>query len=639
MLNRRDNPPKAYPFAPNAEKAPIRGFLDLRVMVAGPPTMAESEIPAAYRSDSYWGHSSWLLRVSSGSSGVVYTFRFVKSSSDIVEVRDADLSVPRGSGVGRFSTMTPSGIRIDAVMDSDRLTSGSQWLADRSCLVEPCCAQWLSDSVRSVTFMVSRKWMVDEDAEITASFRGPATVSLAYEGGYGFSMGAGFIDLAAPPPVASMALPSGDPPPSAYDGLISLGGVGADAKGDIPLRGLDPVLVSSPGVGQIMISRVEDPDLPKPDKNPNPVYRVARKRRVMAPDESGYEGYECVKVGKLILDPPDCEDNKILTIPAVIGTSRRDTGMSWDGPWVYSMPYNPAWPLPTVWPHTCDGIHHYDNLIPSYPFMTPRTAEFGENVYPVCFDVKRRCDGPESDYCGYWKIANFKTGAEQWVPLREKRPWDKSTEMVPSNIISKARYGVPEWFDGYIQFNYCPPRELSVCFDIFQHEDGTAYVGYYDQDGKKVENVWPHFHQQPLPVDPASPSPPISSAHDSIFIGPRKVHSDFVYLDRYMPAFTRECSPSGGDEPEPSSPNGYYFTFHCCTPLPTRKSPETFPVVVTGRQGPFHTVELHEDGYGLPSTGSGTLFVTGLNLSDTLPAGTWTLGVRSALAVTGGGSV
>ena len=422
MLNRRDNPPKMYPFLPDADKGPIKGFLDLRAVVAGPPPMDGT----GHTVPGFMGYHSWLKTVSAGASSVDYLFQFLINDGYRMELREVSVTVARDLGIGRFTGSVAGGSRIDLIMDSSNMTMESVALSDGACEMEPGCVVWVSDALRSVTFMVSNMDRVASDRYIVAAFQGPNTVALSSKDGYGFSLGGGVLGMSVKSPTVTAALPTPTPSPTGvYDGLLTLGGVGPDATGNIPVEALAPVTVTSPARGVLVIGRATPAGTVEPTQNTNPVWRVPRKKRVMTPDEAGYYGYNCVKVSKLILDPPDCYNNKILQIPTLFGTSGVPVGgpgtlplTTGSGSWVYGMVFPSVWPPPQAYPHTCDGYHHMNVLIPDYPFVTPRGAEFGEGAYPMCFDLKRQCDGPESDYCGYWKILDYVKQTEVWVPLR-----------------------------------------------------------------------------------------------------------------------------------------------------------------------------------------------------------------------------
>lgn len=64
---------------------------------------------------------------------------------------------------------------------------------------------------------------------------------------------------------------------------------------------------------------------------------------------------------------------------------------------------------------------------------------------------------------------------------------------------------------------------------------------------------------------------------------------------------------------------------------------ETVLCKVTGQSGIGYSVDFYANGRESPSTGSGVLFATELALVGTLPEGSWILGHKTAVQITGGG--
>lgn len=67
------------------------------------------------------------------------------------------------------------------------------------------------------------------------------------------------------------------------------------------------------------------------------------------------------------------------------------------------------------------------------------------------------------------------------------------------------------------------------------------------------------------------------------------------------------------------------------------EEPETVLCKVTGQSGIGYSVDFYANGRESPSTGSGVLFATELALVGTLPEGSWILGHKTAVQITGGG--
>ena len=67
------------------------------------------------------------------------------------------------------------------------------------------------------------------------------------------------------------------------------------------------------------------------------------------------------------------------------------------------------------------------------------------------------------------------------------------------------------------------------------------------------------------------------------------------------------------------------------------EEPETVLCKVTGQSGIGYSVDFYANGRESPSTGSGILFATELALVGTLPEGSWILGHKTAVQITGGG--
>lgn len=67
------------------------------------------------------------------------------------------------------------------------------------------------------------------------------------------------------------------------------------------------------------------------------------------------------------------------------------------------------------------------------------------------------------------------------------------------------------------------------------------------------------------------------------------------------------------------------------------EEPETVLCKVTGQSGVGYSVDFYANGRDNPSTGSGVLFATELALVGTLPEGSWILGHKTAVQITGGG--
>lgn len=67
------------------------------------------------------------------------------------------------------------------------------------------------------------------------------------------------------------------------------------------------------------------------------------------------------------------------------------------------------------------------------------------------------------------------------------------------------------------------------------------------------------------------------------------------------------------------------------------EEPETVLCKVTGQSGIGYSVDFYANGRESPSTGSGVLFATELALVGMLPEGSWILGHKTAVQITGGG--
>ena len=109
------------------------------------------------------------------------------------------------------------------------------------------------------------------------------------------------------------------------------------------------------------------------------------------------------------------------------------------------------------------------------------------------------------------------------------------------------------------------------------------------------------------------------------------------YNDRLQQVIDTVLSPTYFRTPRKEFRRGRSTLTDCRGNYGGAEEPETVLCKVTGQSGIGYSVDFYANGRESPSTGSGVLFATELALVGTLPEGSWILGHKTAVQITGGG--
>ena len=100
-------------------------------------------------------------------------------------------------------------------------------------------------------------------------------------------------------------------------------------------------------------------------------------------------------------------------------------------------------------------------------------------------------------------------------------------------------------------------------------------------------------------------------------------------IKRFLNTFNVRVWNKSYTEVDRSDPEGAWTIY-----IPqTGASEGSFPAKITGGGPVTYTADFHRDGKNEDATGSGSIEVLSLNLSETLPVGTWVIATLAAVSV------